>query len=639
MTTADLDFDDIIDLLTKADDAYFNSTAPDLMTDSEYDRLKKRAFTQNPSHPYFSRIGSDIRGGKIKLPYTMGSLDQVYEGEIQGWLSKYRLNGKRIVITDKLDGISCMLVYRNGELEIAYSRGNGTEGADITRHVKLIKSVPPKLGDDSYTVIRGEIIMKNDTFKQKWATKFKNPRVMVAGTMNRSDSIKEQIADIDFVAYEIVATSATMDRSKVKQIQRLEMNGFDVVPYEVVTAGPKVDDTYLKNFLREVRSTSPYELDGIVITADEIEAAQGQRNSVSLNPEHSCKYKVNDESNIVPAEVTRVIWEISKSGYLKPRVEIMPVDLFGTTVTYATGFNGKFIRDNGIGTGAKIRITKSGTVIPYITEVTSKALRTMLPDEAVFGKWGWNETDVEIVLENADNNPQVKLKQVLDFVEKLNVELLKESSLTKLFDTFNLWDDSYEEIIYTIVDLKQNEWEKAIGANGGKSYLSLHRRLQNMELATLIGASKFMGIGFGIRKAKALLTNSDDDLVDVWDLTVNDIEMIDGFDEKTARQVVNGLKPTQKFVYTLIRNGYVKLVTVTKTDELKDVQVVMTGFRDADLAAEIEKRGGKIGSGVSKKTTYLLTHDAKSNSGKSKKARDLGVTVMTPDDFKDKYNL
>lgn len=637
MSTNDLDFDDIIDLLTKADDAYFNSTAPDLMTDGEYDRLKKRAFAQNPSHPYFSRIGSDIRGGKIKLPYTMGSLDQVYEGEIQGWLSKYRLNGKRIVITDKLDGISCMLVYRNGELEIAYSRGNGTEGADITRHVKLIKSVPPKLGDDSYTVIRGEIIMKNDTFKQKWATKFKNPRVMVAGTMNRSDSIKEQIADIDFVAYEIVATSATMDRSKVKQIQRLEMNGFDVVPYEVVTAGPKVDDTYLKNFLREVRSASPYELDGIVITADEIEAAQGQRNSVSLNPEHSCKYKVNDESNIVPAEVTRVIWEISKSGYLKPRVEIMPVDLFGTTVTYATGFNGKFIRDNGIGTGAKIRITKSGTVIPYITEVTSKALRTMLPEESVFGKWKWNENDVEIVLENADNNPQVKLKQVLDFVEKLNVELLKESSLTKLFDAFDLWSESYENIIYTIIDLKQNEWEKAIGSNGVKSYLSLHRRLQNVELATLLGASKFMGVGFGIRKAKALISGADNG--NVWGLTTADIALMEGFDTKTARQITDGLAHSHKFINNLLSSGYVTLVTVTKTDELKDVQVVMTGFRDADLAAEIEKRGGKIGSGVSKKTTYLLTHDAKSNSGKSKKARDLGVTVMTPDEFKDKYNL
>ena len=89
------------------------------------------------------------------------------------------------------------------------------------------------------------------------------------------------------------------------------------------------------------------------------------------------------------------------------------------------------------------------------------------------GKWEWNETGVEIVLKNANSNPQVKLKQVLDFVEKLNVELLKESSLTKLFDTFDLWSESYENIIYTTIDLKQNEWEKAIGSNGVKSYLSL----------------------------------------------------------------------------------------------------------------------------------------------------------------------
>lgn len=635
MTATSLDFDDIIDLLTKADDAYFNSTAPDTMTDSEYDRLKKRAFGMNPSHAYFSRVGADIRGGKIRLPYTMGSLDQVYEGEFIPWCRKYGLFGRKIVITEKLDGISCMLVYRGGELEIAYSRGNGTEGADITRHVKQLKSVPKKIANEDYLVIRGELIMKIAKFEENWKGEFKNPRVTVAGTMNRSESNVKILEDIDFVAYELLATNGTPEPTKTDQLEKLAEIGFETVYWTNSTMTDKFTDEFLTAILKQCRLDGDYELDGIVITADEIEQAQGKRNSVSLNPEHSCKFKVNDESSIVKAEVTRVIWEISKSGYLKPRVEIMPVDLFGTTVTYATGFNGKFIRDNGIGTGAKIRITKSGTVIPYIVEVTAPALRTALPDQTTFGKWGWNENDVEIVLENADSNPQVKFKQVLDFVEKLNVELLKESSLTKVFDAFDLWGESYENIIYTIIDLKQNEWEKAVGSNGVKSYLSLHRRLQNVELATLIGSAKFMGIGFGIRKAKSLLAGTDN----VWGLDVVEVSMMEGFDTKTANQVVNGLKETKKFIDTLLSSGYVTLVTITKTDELKDVQVVMTGFRDPDLAAEIEKRGGKIGSGVSKKTTYLLTHDAKSNSGKSKKARDLGVTVMTPDDFKDKYNL
>lgn len=265
----------------------------------------------------------------------------------------------------------------------------------------------------------------------------------------------------------------------------------------------------------------------------------------------------------------------------------------------------------------------------YFTETLNAA--------AGIGNWEWNENRVEVILKNANKNPQVKFKQVLDFVEKLNVELLKESSLTKLFDAFDWWNEDYEQIIYTMLDLKQKEWEKAIGSNGVKSYLSLHRRLQNLELATLIGASKFMGIGFGIRKAKALIAGSSED--DIWNLSIVDIAMMEGFDNKTAKQAHDGLIETKKFVDNLLNSGYVNLVTVTKTDELKDVQVVMTGFRDPDLAAEIEKRGGKMGSSVSKKTTYLLTYDANSNSGKSKKARDLGVTVMTPDDFKDKFNL
>lgn len=367
--TQDLDFDDIIALLIKADEAYFNSTAPEIMTDAEYDRLKKRAFATDPSHSYFSRIGSDIRGGKIKLPYQMGSLDQVYlGGDFQDWLTKYNLLGRNIVITDKLDGISCMAVFRNGELEIAYSRGNGVEGADITRHVKLIKNLPKKLKNIDYLVVRAELIMKVDTFEQNWKSKFKNPRVTVAGTMNRSESNKDIIADIDFVAYEVVATNATPENTKIQQLNMLSSLGFQTVPSLYTVACTSLTDAVMTKILKEARLASPYELDGIVITADEIDV-RPQRGSISLNPEHSCKFKVNDDDSIVKTTVEEVLWEISKSGYLKPRVKVAPVQLFGTTVTYASGYNAKFIYDNKIGPGAVVTITKAGTVIPEILEV------------------------------------------------------------------------------------------------------------------------------------------------------------------------------------------------------------------------------------------------------------------------------
>lgn len=363
-----LDFDDIIDQLRIADDAYFNTTIPETMTDAQYDRLKKQAFKLNPGHDYFSKIGADVRGGKIALPYTMGSLDQVYHGEIRNWLTKYNLINKKVVCTHKLDGISCMLVYRNGDLEMAYSRGNGVQGADITRHARKVPSIPKKLAEDCYMVVRGELIMKNGSYQAKWSTKFKNPRVMVAGSMNRSDSIDEQLADIDFVAYEIVATSSNADATKLKSLLRLMDNGFNVVEADTML-GSTLDDVVLTDALKFARKVSPYELDGLVITANELVQVQSHRNSVSLNPEHSCKYKVNDEDSIVKTTVKAVLWEISKNGFLKPRVEIKPVQLFGTTVSYATGYNAKFIYDNKIGPGAVITITKSGTVIPMILDV------------------------------------------------------------------------------------------------------------------------------------------------------------------------------------------------------------------------------------------------------------------------------
>jgi NAD-dependent DNA ligase len=403
-----------------------------------------------------------------------------------------------------------------------------------------------------------------------------------------------------------------------------------------LTVSNKFDSNYLNNLLKNFRLASQYELDGIVITANNISSAQGKRNGVSLNPEHSCKFKVNDANSMVTATVSNVLWEVSKSGFLKPRVEITPVELFGSTVKFATGFNGQYIKDNMIGPGAKIEITKSGTVIPYIVKVITPANTASLPNKNEFGGWHWNENNVEIVVDNPDSNEMVKFKQVLDFMDKLNVDLLKEASLYKLFDSFNLWNIDYDSAILTIIDLKEKEWEMSNGVNGVKSFNSLHRRLQNIELATLLGASKHMGIGFGIRKAKLLIDASGDN---IWNLSELDIAMIDGFDTKTAKQVVNGLPDTKKLIDALINSGYINLIKVQKTNEFSNINVVMTGFRDSDLSDAIEKRGGKIGSGVSKKTTHLLTYDINSNSGKTQKAKELGIKIMTPDDFKDEFNL
>lgn len=200
-----LDMEDIIALLKECDDAYFNNGESPL-SDREYDTLKRRAFLMEPSNEYFVQVGSDVRGGKIKLPYSMGSLNQVYEGEVKDWVTKYGLHKQDVVVTHKLDGVSCMLVYNNGKLSIAYSRGNGIEGADITRHIKKIPSVPSTV-DADYLVVRGEIIMDIDKFTKKYSSLYKNARNLVAGMLNRKRTEDDELKDLSFIAYEVVATS------------------------------------------------------------------------------------------------------------------------------------------------------------------------------------------------------------------------------------------------------------------------------------------------------------------------------------------------------------------------------------------------------------------------------------------------
>lgn len=627
------DIEEIVQLLRECDDAYFNAEKESPLTDRDYDALKRRAFTLDPANSYFVQVGSDVRGGKIKLPYTMGSLNQVYEGEILDWVSKYELGQSDVTITDKLDGVSMMLVYNGGKLSIAYSRGNGVEGADITRHVKKMPTVPPAV-DADYLVVRAEGIMPNKVFDKKYSETFKNARNMTAGAMNRKETDNKILADIDVVAYEIVATDSGVNiGTKEDMLEMLATFGFRVAN-RIVKNGNELSDDFLSGLFKERQRLSEYELDGLVITANKYSEVDKLSNSSSINPEHSVKYKVLDESAVVETFVTDVIWEVSKSGYLKPRVEIIPVELFGTTVKYATGFNAKYIKDNGIGRGSKVRITKAGMVIPYIVETVIKTDPKMPPES--FGEWEFNDTGVEAVLKDKESE-SIVFKQVLDFFETYKIDLLKEANLLQVWNV--LPSKIYDEAICDICDLTETEWVKLIGANGSRIYASIVNRLGNSAPETFYGAVRYMGVGFGVRKAKALLEGIQDIYVDVKNLTVDDVIAKDGFDTKTATMVIAGIPKTLELMDRLTGMGVLDFVVQQKTSELSSVNVVMTGFRDSELHSTIESMGGKVSSGVSKKTTHLLCLDPSSKSGKMQKARELGVKVMTPDEFKQEHGI
>lgn len=252
------------------------------------------------------------------------------------------------------------------------------------------------------------------------------------------------------------------------------------------------------------------------------------------------------------------------------------------------------------------------------------------------GNWEWNDTGVEVIVTDP-NHTEVKFKQVLSFMETLNVDLLKEANLTEAFKRLRLDDLPFHVIIETLFDLTDGEWVKIVGANGNKIAASLRRRAENMTHEIFLGAVPFLGFGFGVRKAKALLSQIPYE--DLLTCSVGRVASLDGFDSKTASKVVGGIGEADSLLSALMESGHVTIITEVKTSELTGLNVVFTGFRDADLEKAIESGGGKVGSSVSSKTTHLLTVDPKSNSGKAKKARDLGVAVWSPEQFKDEYNL
>lgn len=619
--------------LRKYDRAYEGGSP--IISDVQYDIIKKDAYQKFPKNPYFMEVGSDVRGGKERLPYPLGSLDQIYENEIKNWVNKNNLRNEKSIITEKLDGVSGLVIYKNGKLFKAYSRGNGIEGADITRHLIKIPSLPQEIEKNiDYLAIRGEIIIETDTFNQKYSKNFKNGRNMVAGCMNRKETEPSVLSDIDFIAYDILEMYHngynTPIKDKFNQIRLLSKLKFKTPIHGMVSLSDLNDDLLTK-ILKNYKKDSEYELDGIVISIKNLDFfGDKSRKSQSLNPQHSVKYKVLDEESQKTTTVKQVHWEISKTKKLKPRVEIDPVELFGTTVTYATGFNAKFIYENGIGPDAKIKITKSGAVIPYILGVES-SVEPSMPIEA----WCWDDNKVEAILE--EDSDEATIKDILAFFVSIEVEQLRDSSIRKIIEQYVPQNPiDYTNALEIILDLDENEWKNTIGENGRKIYNSLHRRLNSMPLFKLVGSLSYCGIGFGVRKSKILFKQLKNEN-EFWGLSEEDIVNFEGFQEKSAKRVFEGIPFVKKFLEE--NSDYINLVKEEVKENLAGLNVVMTGFRDKGLKEKIESLGGNVKSSVSSKTTHLLTLDISSNSSKMKTARENNVKIMDPEDFKIQYNL
>ena len=628
--------EELVKILKKLSDTYYN-TGQSIVSDEIYDYIREILKEKDPENSFLYEIGAPIKGTKekVKLPFPMGSLTKVKpeEDTLTKWLKKY--NGP-FIISDKLDGASAQLYKDTKGETFLYSRGNGIYGQNISHLLKylvndkIIKKLPNNIS------IRGELVITKDNF-EKIASYMKNARNTVAGLVN-SKTVDIKIAKLtDFVTYALLHPRYKQS----DQMILLKELGFNVVINKKIN---NLTENDLKTYLIERKKQSLYEIDGLVICDDSIiyEHKGGY-------PDYSFAFKMMTEDQVVIATVIRVIWNPSMNGYLKPTVEIEPVNLFGTTVTYATGKNAKFIVDNKIGKGAKIKITKGGEVIPDILQVVKEGKDgAQLPD-LDDDDYDWNETEVDFVLTNLEgiNAVIVNTKLITYFFKIIGVKYLSEGIITKLVE------NGYNTIVKILkADKKKISQIEGLGDIVVKKiYDEIDRSFNDIDLVTFMTASHKFGKGLGEKKIREILNMYPNILIEDWKKKemIDNILEVNGFSNKLAELFTNKFNEFKKFYLEIS-----KIKDLTRfeeeinfnSDKNNDIlifdgkSIVFTGFRDKDLEKQIIKLGGKVVGSVSTKTFILVCKDdADITSSKFKQASNIGVKVMTKSEFIDKYDL
>lgn len=600
--------DQIEDVILKCSDSYYNSeNGETLLSDQVFDILKDYLEDKYPNSKIVKNIGSSIKTSKVKLPIHMGSMTKKKtEKEINKWKKDFP---DEVVISDKLDGISFLLESNKGNIKI-YTRGNGTEGKDISKIQDFI-DLPKKLSKKSF-MVRGEILVTKKNY-EKVKKEFKNPRSFVAGMSNQKDFSKkaDYLKLLDFVCYELIEPKLKTS----EQFEYLAKLGFKVVyNYKL----PDFTFSDLKDKFLERKEKSDYEVDGLIITHNKLNI----RNKDG-NPKYSFAFKMDLEFAITT--VINVEWNASKHGKLKPIVNIEPTMLCGTTNRKATGNNADFIVKNGIGPGAVVKMIKGGEIIPKIVEVLEKT-DPQLPEIDYI----WNETKKEIILSNMEDNV-VKIKKIISFFKTLDVKNIGPGLFKKMFE--NGFDTIKKIINIQKVDLMTIEGIKEKSAS--KIFESIHNVIDNpIEIEKVVtGTCILDSIGYKILKKITFhypnLFQSD------LNITVELLNEIPSIQDKTANKIIDNLAEIRKFIIEHPEFQFKKNDTINKNKDSneKKLNIVITGKRDKNVLAKIDIEGHIIQNTVNKKTDLLIVDTKDTVSSKMKKAKELGVKIILNEEF------
>lgn len=641
---------DLVELLNKANKAYYQE-ANEIMTNFEYDKLYDElvgleketgmVLSNSPTVNVGYQVVSQLPKEQHNSP--MLSLDKTKE---VGALADFA-GDRKCLLSWKMDGLTVVLTYENGELVKAVTRGNGLVGEVITNNAKTFKNIPISIPYKGRLTLRGEAIIKYSDFEQinreieDADSKYKNPRNLCSGSVRQLNSQVTAERNVNFVAFALInADDVDFGNSIEQQYKWMESQGFQVVEYRVVTRNSMEDA--VKYFAEKIQ-TYDYPSDGLVLMFDDIEYGLSLGTTAKF-PRNGIAFKWEDEQ----AETTLkyIEWSPSRTGLINPVAVFEPVELEGTTVSRASVHNISIMEELELGSGDRIKVYKANMIIPQISENLTKSGIDDLPKECpVCG----NATEVKA--ENGIKtlycpNSQCPAKHVKLFTlfvsrNGMNIDGLSEETLEKFIDAgyikefadiFHL-DRYYEEIVAT-------------PGFGQKSYDNLMdsvEKARNVELSALIYSLGIPNIGSA--NAKLICKAFNNNIEKIRNASVEELIEIDGIGEIMAEKFCQYFADEDN---TKKLDNLLKEVNIAEPEEnttpqnMDGLTFVITGSVEHfanrnELKSYIEKHGGKVTGSVSARTNYLINNDAMSASSKNKKAKQLGVEIVTEEVFLERW--
>jgi NAD-dependent DNA ligase/DNA polymerase/3'-5' exonuclease PolX len=611
----------IIKVANKEFHSYLEKQSNVTLTDGEFDIIREYLSGKYPNSDVLNDTGAEFDKNKVDLPVNMPSMNKIKPttDSVSEWKKKYK---GPYILSCKLDGVSGLYYSMNGERKL-YTRGNGSVGQDVSHLLKYVNGLPNKMD----VIVRGEFIIKKNKFDTKYKSDFSNARNLVAGIVNKKKG-DLKAKDIDFISYELIEPNVKPS----EQMKFINDFGFKVVKN---SNSSDINNDTLSQTLIDYRNNYDYIIDGVIVSDDDIYERKNK------NPDHAFAFKMVLSDQVAESMVLDVIWNPSKSGYLKPRVRITPVNIGGANIEYATGFNGKFIEENKIGIGATIQIIRSGDVIPHIKSVTIPADKPKMPDVA----YTWTDTHVDIILSNKDDDINVLSKNMTAFFTSLDVDNLSEGNVNRLISA------GYNSIP-KVLHMKLDDFKNVDGFKdklSKKIHDGIHDKVNNASLLQIAAASNKLGRGIGERKIKPVLDKYPDFFTrtETADEKKNMLISVNGIGKENAEAIVSNTPSFLEFLQLCDLSNKLneKPKTVenilisdeAKSHPLYNKKIVMTKVRDKEIIEYLKIFSASLVDTVKLDTFALIVKSKSDKSNKITKAEELKIQIMTPDEFKENY--